>query len=342
LALATEQFGNTPVKAGFSSFTPDLLPVLNDATRVYWYEVNGDACFYYQGDTADLNALLARFAAGGKGREVVLHAEPLMKTSLQGTHAVEARWYVHVPGGISLSDYADGGLVTDKGPALHLYLPRVRPGAPAPPAQVSAWIAALEGDDAKAREAAARDLGRQGAAAEAALRKALEDTSSSEARTRLRAILKGAKDINLDAVAFPDGVTLVGPDELAARYAKGLKSQEPVIRGVAAGHLAVLEPDRQKAVAGLLDVLREDKHEYVRRSVAGALQREGGAARSALPVLRGFVDDPDVNIKNAFRAAVEKIEASTEDRAAKEKAEQMQEVRRDIAAYLKSRAAKTP
>src|SRR5439155_60980 len=44
-ALATEQFGNAPIKGGFPTAAPDLIPVLNDSTRVYWYEVNGDACF---------------------------------------------------------------------------------------------------------------------------------------------------------------------------------------------------------------------------------------------------------------------------------------------------------
>src|SRR3954465_8013311 len=78
-ALATEQFGKEPVTAGFPTFTADLLPVLNDPARFYWYEVNGDAFFYYQGDTAALNGLMKRLAAGGKGRELVLHAGPLEK-----------------------------------------------------------------------------------------------------------------------------------------------------------------------------------------------------------------------------------------------------------------------
>jgi hypothetical protein len=336
LGLATEHFGNAPVSTGFSSFTADLLPVLNDPLRMYWYEVNGDACFYYKGNTGDLNALLKKFAAGGKRREVVLHAGPLRKTNLGGSRQVEAHWYVHVPGGISLSNYADGGLVTDKGPAVHVYLPTARVNLPATAARIAAWVADLDSDERKVRENASAELEKQGPAAEAALRKALE-SGSAEVRKRARTLLARLPQINLDALVIPEGMSAVGPDDLVARCEKGLKSKEYVIRGVAAGQLASLEPDRKKAVEGLLKVLREDRHEYVRRCVAGALQREGWAARPALPELRKLADDPDVNVKNAIRHAVAEIEKATEEPGVEERARLVSAVRKDIAAFLKAR-----
>jgi HEAT repeat protein len=147
-------------------------------------------------------------------------------------------------------------------------------------------------------------------------------------------------EINLEALAIPEGMAVAGPGDLRSRCAKGLKSKEPVIRGVAAARLASLEPDRKKAIEGLLKVLKEDSNEYVRRSVAGALLREGWSARSALPELRKFVDDPDVNVKNAIRQAVAGIEKSKEEPGWEEQARRAAAIQKDIGALLKARAAR--
>ena len=58
-------------------------------------------------------------------------------------------------------------------------------------------------------------------------------------RTRVRAVLKGVRDVNLDGLVFPPGLTLVGPEELTARCTKALRSPEAVIRG-REGYLEVL------------------------------------------------------------------------------------------------------
>ena len=339
LGRATEQFGNAPITAGFPSFSADIA-VLNDRSRVYWYEVNGDACFYYKGETGALNTLLKKFAACGKGREVILHAGPLKRSSLGGTKPVEAHWYIHVPGGFSLSNFVDGELVTDKNPAIHIYLPRARETATASAKSIAGWVADLDDDKQAVRENASRELEKQGQAVETALRKTLETTTSAEVRKRVRSLLGQLPTLNLDALVIPKGMTVVGSDELIARCTKGLKSKEHVIRGVAAGQLAQLEPDRKKAVERLLKVLKEDKNEYVRRSVVGALQREGWWAKSALPDLRALLDDPDVNMKNACKAAVEAIEKAKEEPKGDEQAKTEGLIRKDIAAYLKAREAK--
>lgn len=343
LGLATEHFGNAPVPAGFFNSSADLLPVLNDKSRVYWYEVNGDAFFYYKGNTEAVNAMLEKFAAVGKGREVVLHAGPMKLNNLGRTKHIDANWYVHVPGGggIRLSDYADGGLVTDTGPAIHIYLPSARATSSAPAAKITAWIDDLDSDMAKVRGNASRELEKQGQAIEVTLRKTLETTGSAEVKKRIRALLGKLSAINLDLLVFPKDLTVIGPDELVARCTKGLKSKEYVIRGIAASELAELEPDLKKAVEGLLKVLKDDEHEYVRRSVIGSLQREGWAARSALPELKKLAHDPDVNIKNAVARAVGVIEKAKEETGGEERTKLVTAVRKDIAAFLKVRAAKS-
>ena len=72
-----------------------------------YYAVNGDASFYYKGDTGALNAMLMRFAAGGKGREVVLQhqgagnvaAQPRPHLVQQGPRVGRGRRGGHRAGG---------------------------------------------------------------------------------------------------------------------------------------------------------------------------------------------------------------------------------------------------
>ena len=213
--------------------------------------------------------------------------------------------------------------------------------SPAPAAKISAWIEDLDSDKGKVRENASRELEKQGQAVEVTLRKALETTGSAEVKKRIRTLLGKLSAINLDLLVFPKGITVIGPEDLVARCTKGSKSKEYVIRGIAASELADLEPDRKKAVEGLMKVLKDDKHEYVRRSVIGSLQREGWAARSALSELKKLADDPDVNIKNAVVQAVGVIEKAKEEAGGEERTKLVTAVREDIAAYLKARATKS-
>src|SRR5262249_567771 len=151
-------------------------------------------------------------------------------------------------------------------------------------AQVAGWIKDLDSEDGETRKRAISALEKQGHLAAPALREALK-SGSAEVRTRARALLDRLPRLNLDAVVVPEGLTVGGPGDLAARFQKGLKSAEYVGRGIAATRLSELEPDRKKAVAGLLEVMQKDKHEYVRRSVIMTLGREGKAAETALPAL---------------------------------------------------------
>jgi hypothetical protein len=60
-ALATEQIGNAPIMGW--NFTPQVLAAVNQPTRVYWYEVNGNPFFYFRGNSQALNHTIRRFTA---------------------------------------------------------------------------------------------------------------------------------------------------------------------------------------------------------------------------------------------------------------------------------------
>ena len=66
------------------------------------------------------------------------------------------------------------------------------------------------------RENASHQLEKQGPAAEAALRKALE-ARSAEVRKRAGALLAKLPQINLDALVVPEGMSAVGPEDLSRK-----------------------------------------------------------------------------------------------------------------------------
>jgi hypothetical protein len=340
--LATEHFGNAPVPAGWG-FPAALVPLLNADSRVYWYEVNGDAHFFYRlGNTPAANDALRKLAAGGKGLDVYLLPGPREVHSLTRTKYFVCDMELHVPGGLGATEAAreKGTRVFDTRPTLFLYVSQARPAAPADARQLGQWIAELDSDDFKKRDQAVRELEKQGPAAEAALRKALAARPSPEARRRLTALLERLAGINLDVLEVPAGLHVQGLDDLLERYRKGLTSPEYLIRGLAAGHLAARETDPDAAAAALVEVLKKEKHEYPRRCIAGSLQRLGKSATPALPLLEAGLNDPDKNVQFAYKAAVEAIKAAPEDKDKAEKVKKAAAIRADIARFLKALRAK--
>jgi hypothetical protein len=337
--LAFEHFGNAPVPPGH--FPEALLPVLNLGSRVYWYDVNGDATFFYRlGNTPAANDALRKFSAAGKGLDVYLLPGPREVHSLTRERFFVCDMEVHVPGGLGAFEAAreKDTRVFDTRPTLFLYVSRPRAAAPADARQVGQWVADLDSDDFKKRDRAVRELEKQGAAAEPALRKALAAGPTPEAKRRLSALLARLQGINLDVLDAPAGLNVQGLDDLLERYRKGLASPQYLVRGLAASHLAARETDPHATVATLIEVLKKEKHEYPRRCIAGSLQRLGKSAAPALPLLEAGLNDPDKNVQAAYKSAVEAIKAAPEDKDRAEKVKKAATIRADIGRFLKARA----
>jgi hypothetical protein len=333
--LAFEHFGNAPVPPG--NFPDALLPVLNLDSRVYWYDVNGDATFFYRlGNTPAANDALRKFAAAGKGLDVYLLPGPREVHSLTRERFFVCDLEVHVPGGFNAAEAAreKGTRVFDVRPTLFLYVSRPRPAAPADARQVERWIAELDSDDFKKRDQAVRELEKQGPAAEVILRKALAAGPTPEVRKRLTDLLGRLQGVNLDVLEVPAGLNVQGPDELLGRYRKGLTSPESLIRGLAASHLAARETDPDAAVAALVEVLKREKHEYPKRCIASSLQRLGKSAAPALPLLEAGLNDPDKNVQAAYKSAAEAIKSAPEEKDRAEKVKQAAAIRADLGRFL--------
>ncbi len=325
LALATEHFGNDPVPGDFVNFGPVGLALANLKSRLYWYEVNSNPTFFYEGDAAALNEALKKFAAlPGGGREVVLLPGRGEGQSLTGDKKFGYDWWVNMP----------AGLHREGPPRMTVYIGAVAPATPPDDKQLARWIADLDSDTFDVREKAAEGLGKLGHAATPALRKALAAKPSAEARKRIEHLLEGLRGIDLREVRVPGGVTVLEVKDLLARYREGLKAGDPLARGYAASDLGGLAAYAD-VVPDLVGVLKEEKAEYPRRCAAGALARMGKKAEVALPLLKAGLSDPDVNVRNAFEYAVKQIEGAKDDGPSKEQVGRQRAILEGISAFRK-------
>jgi hypothetical protein len=322
LALATERFGNDPLSETFG-LDMNALGLANLKTRVYYYEVNANPTFYYRGDTDACNQALKLFAdVVGDAREVVFLPGPGEGRNLTGDRQFAHDWWFNCPTGLHR-----GGV-----PTLTVYVSGVAPAMPPDAKQLAQWISDLDSETFATRDQASKEIKKLGYAASPALRKALADASSAEVRKRIEILLGELSGVDLQHVKVPAGVKVLEAKDLLKRHREGLKGENPENRGQAAGALGGL--DRYfDVVPDLVGVLKDEKHEYVRRCAAGALSRLGKKAAPALPLLKTGLDDPDVNIRNAFDYAIKQIEAAKEEKPDEERAKRQAALLKGIGGF---------
>jgi HEAT repeats len=336
--MATEHFGNAPVPAGYH-FGKEVLELANLPERVYWYEVNGDPWFFYHGDTIALNTALRRFAATPASRhEVILIPGPGKTNDLSGKKAIACDWYLHAPEGLYriFAQREKRTRVYAKDPVMVVYVSWGLAAAAVNHEQLAKWIADLDSDQFALRDKATQALAKTGPAARPALRQALKGRPSAEKGRRIEQLLARFQGIDLQLLEIPARVTLLNAADMIERYRAGLQSTEPMIRGHAAGSLGELAPYSDKVIPLLIDVLRADRHEYVRRSTAAALARLGHQALSALPVLKAGINDPDQNVSHMFREAVQRIEGAKAAKGDTPSPAEREALLKDIDRYRKS------
>lgn len=121
-------------------------------------------------------------------------------------------------------------------------------------------------------------------------------------------------DIQLDQIKIPAGVSVIELADLRKRYLEGLTSTNRTVRGWGSGHLARLDPFNPKDLETLTKML-EDKDDWVRLNVVGALSRFGTRAKTVLPALRQLKTD-DERLRKRVAETTEKIENAPDDSAA--------------------------
>ncbi len=328
--LATEHFGNDAIGTGWNLGQP-VLDLANLKSRFYWYEVNGNPTFYYQGNTDALNEALKKFAAlDGTTREVIFLPGPGEGHNLGGEKRFAYDWWVNTP----------AGLHREGPPTMTVYVGAIAPVVPSDAKQLERWIADLDNDKFETRDKATEELKKLAYAAGPALRKALANSPSAETRRRLELLIHELQGIDLQQLQVPAGVTVLEVKDLLKRYREELKGDDSSKRGQAAGGLGGLAAYAD-VMPDLFAVLKDDKHEYVRRCAASVLSRLGKKGEPALPVLKAGLDDPDVNIRNAFEYAIKHIEEAKEEPPNAERTKRQTEMLEGIGRFRKELPAET-
>ena len=340
-ALREIMVGNQPLGPG-SGYDNEVLDALNVPERVL-ISTGGlvnDVDAYFKGGPKALNEAFRRFAAVPAGRHEVV----LMPFAAQpfnfGKESIPYDWVMHVPG-------------TRRGPGtkmpagdqvtLTVYVPNPGPPAPADPKAIRAWVGDLGSNEFKVRERAAKELAVAGRPAAGLLREALAANPTPEARERLEKLLAAvSKELRVDTLEIPAGLTVVGPDDLLARARKMLADKAGHIRGDGAIKLAECGVPAAEVLPELEKILKSESEwqSHAAYGAAMAAYRLGADARPLLPALRTAAESKVEYVANACKQAIAAIEKAKPEPVSEAEAKKRATVRTEIRELVAGRAEK--
>ncbi len=325
LALGTETFGNAPA-VNQPEWAKGILDVVNLKSRVYSVWVNGNEHFYYSGNAKELNEAIKKFS------EVQSEVRRLMilpgngKTQSFGGKPIAFGWQLHVPSGIYKA-------IAKKNHAeMTVYINGIKPLAVQDPKQIANWLSKLADEEFKVRESAQKELEKLGNDAKPFLLDALKNQTSAEARGRIEMLLGKLRVFDVTDLDIPKSIEVVTMDDLMAEYWKGLKDPDQYKCTDAIQGLSTFSPYDSKIVPALIEMLKKDKNEYIRRVAASCLCNLETPVESIVAALKEGLEDPDMNIRNHFQASLDRIEqAKQKSEEAKEKTAKEERLKRERA-----------
>jgi len=335
-ALRMIMVGNQTLGPG-NGLDKEVLDAFNVPERVILSEggLDGNYEVYFLGGPKALNEALRRFAAIKAGKhEVILVPFPARPFDF-GKKSYPYDWMMHIPPRRSDGRGTEREFVT-----MTVYIPN--PGPPAPTDAVAArkWIADLGNDSFKVRELAARELAALGPSAAGIFREALKGKLTPEARDRLEKLLADvSKDIRVDTLDLPAGLTVVGPDDLLARARKLLADKADPIRGHGANKLAECGVPAKEVLPELEKMLKSES-EWGSNAAYGAIwgaNQLGAAAKPLLPALRAAAGSKDKDFAKACQQVIESIENSKDDAVPEAEAKKRAVIRKEIRELLAGR-----
>jgi hypothetical protein len=335
-ALRMIMVGNQPIGPE-SGMSKEVLAAFNMPERVILSEgpLGGDYDVYFRGGPKAVNEALRRFAAIKAGkREIILMPFPA-EPFLLGKKSYPYDWMIHISGDRFERRGKEPELVT-----MTVYIPNPGPPAPADPATARKWIADLGNDNFKVRERAARELAALGTSVAGLLRQALKGNPTPEARDRLEKLLADvSKDLRVDTLELPAGVTVIGPDDLLARARKMLGDKDARIRGNGASKLAECGVPAEEILPELEKMLKSES-EWESKAAYGAVwgaARLGAAARPLLPALRAAAGSKDKDFAKACEQVIANIEKAKDDPVPEAEARKRAAIRKEIRELLAGR-----
>jgi hypothetical protein len=333
LALGTETFGNAPVVRQ-PEWSDGVLEVVNLKSRVYSVWVNGNEQFFYRGNAEALNEALRKFAGIASDVHEVIILPGTGKTRSFRGEKIDFDWQLHVPSGIYKA------VTKKKDIVLTIFVPHPPAKQPRDRKQIDQWIEELDHDLFSVREKATRELEKLGTDIKPILREALKgDQRTPEGKRRIQALLDRFQGIDLAELEIPRGIKLLDPGDLVAQDLQELKNGDPDQRSVAVQQLSRYADYSDKVVPALVERLKEDKNEHVRRCAAAGLAGMGGQARPALAVLKDCLKDPDAYVRDACQRALDAIEKDKDKLGSEEETKRRQSI---LEAIKKVKTEKNP
>jgi hypothetical protein len=333
-ALREIMVGNQPFGPE-SGLDKEVLAAFNMPERVIlsagplagYYDV------YFHGEPKAVNEALRRFAAiKARKHEVTLMPFPAKPFDF-GKKSYPYNWTIHISGDRLERPGKEPVLVT-----MTIYIPNPGPPAPADSAAARRWIADLGNDDFKVRERAGKELAALGPSAAGLFREALRGNLTPEARDRLEKLLADvSKDLRVDTLDLPAGLTVVGPDDLLARARKKLADKAAGIRGNGASMLAECGVPAEEVLPELEKMLK-DESEWESKAAWGAVwgaSSLGAAAKPLLPALRaaaaGAKDKEFAKVCQQVLESIEKAKDPLPEAEARKRAVIRKEIRELLA-----------
>jgi hypothetical protein len=307
LALGMETFGNAPV-VGQPEWDKGVLEVVNLKSRIYSMWVNGNENFYYSGSAKELNEAIKKFSEVQSEVRRLIVLPGAGKTQTFGGKPIAFDWQLHVPSGIYKA-------VSKKIHAeMTVYINGIKPQVVNDPKQIAKWLSQLADEEFKVREAAQKELEKVGNDAKPFFHDALKNQASAEARQRIESMLGKLRTFDVTDLQIAKGIEVVTMNDLMADYWKGLKDPDQYKCSEAINGLSTFASYDTKIVPALIEMLKKDKNEYIRRVAASSLCNPDIPEQSVIAALKEGLEDPDMNIRNHFQATLDRIEIAKQKR----------------------------
>jgi hypothetical protein len=300
-----------------------VLGVVNLDSPVYslWQGEAEIPTFFYRGDARAVNEAIGNFAAAKLKEPRLVLLPGRGKTHSFDRTRIDFDWRLH---------FRIGGQTV-----MTAYINAEKPRGPVDRKKVETWLRDLDDDSFETRQAASRGLEKLGIAAKPLLCEALKARPPLEVRRRIEALLAKFKGLDVDDLEIPLGLTVVTANDLLEAHLKTLSGADETS---ALSGLVELAPYSDKVVPALTAQLQKSKGEYIRRVAAYCLANIGAGARTALPALKAGLDDPDPNVRTAFRSAMEQIEMAREEPGWGEEVKKRRAIFKDLDEWKKGRS----
>jgi hypothetical protein len=321
LALSFESVGNAPL-ARKPGWAEGVAEVVNLYSRVYavWHGLAETPTFYYQGDAGTLNEAIGKLAAVKAEERRLILLPGRGKTHSFDGKPIDFDWRLDLPSGGQ--------------PVLTVYVNAEKSRSPLDRKKAEKWLRDLDSDSFETRETASRELGKLGIVAKQFLREALKRRPTLEVRRRIEALLAKYPGTDVGDLEVPASLTVVTANDLLQAHLKELSGGDGTM---AMSSLVELAPYSDKIVPALVARLVKGKNEYTRRAAAYCLQNMGAEAKAALPALKAALSDPDVNVRTAFRSAIEQIEKAKIEPGWGKKLKKRLAILKDLDEWMKAR-----